>query len=62
MKINSKPYIGICGGSGSGKTSDVNQITKYFDGNLDYMYFSHGIIDSRKNMQGSIITIFSIKK
>ena len=58
---NHNKYLDYIPGAGR-KTSDVNQITKYFDGNLDYMYFSHGIIDSRKNMQGSIITIFSIKK
>jgi SAM-dependent methyltransferase len=48
---------------GAGRTTNsVNQITKYFTDHLDFMYFSHGIIDSRKTIKGSVIAIFSIKK
>ena len=49
------------GGAGR-TTSEVDQITKYFNDSVDFMYFSHEIIESRKNMKGSVIAIFSVKK
>jgi len=52
------PYI-----SGANrKTSQIEQVSGYFDGHIDHMYFSHGIIPERLHLKGSVITIFSVKK
>ena len=58
---NAKELLGYIPGAGR-KTNSVDQITRYFADHLDFMYFSHGIVDSRKNMKGSVLAIFSIKK
>jgi len=58
---NIEKLVGYIPGAGR-ITNSVDQVTKYFADNIDHIYFDHGITEDRKNMKGSIIAIFSIKK
>jgi SAM-dependent methyltransferase len=48
---------------GAGRlTTQASQLTDFFGENVDHVYFSHNIEEDRREMKGSVIAVFSIKK
>ncbi len=48
---------------GAGRlTTKASQLIEFFGDAVDHVYFSHEVEEDRKQLKGSVIAVFSIKK